>query len=65
MEPTKSLLPTRKLSYAGLVATVLFLLSLITEVDAQLEQAVNVLVPLIAAYFVKNSDSPGGVPLKS
>lgn len=61
---TKSALPTRKLSYASVTALVLFALSFVTEVDPQLEQAVNVGLPLILAYFVKNADTPGGYPLK-
>jgi len=60
----KSALPTRKLSYASVTAVVLFLISLfVTDLDPQTEQAVNVGLPLILAYFVKNADTPGGVPV--
>jgi hypothetical protein len=56
----KSPAPTRKLSYASVSAVVLFLLSLVVEVDPQLEQGVNIVLPLVLAYFVKNADTPGG-----
>lgn len=60
---TPSKKPTRKLSYASAAAVVLFLASLVVDdVDVQLEQAINVGLPLILAYFVKNADTPGGVP---
>lgn len=61
----KSAKPTRKLSYAAASAVVLFILSLILkDIDPQTEQAVNVGLPLILAYFVKNDDTPGGVPVE-
>lgn len=56
----KSPAPTRKLSYAAVSGVVLYLLSLVVQVDAQLEQAVNIGLPLVLAYFVKNADTPGG-----
>lgn len=61
----KTLKPTRKLSYASATAVVLFLLSLVIDVDPQVEQVVNIVVPLGLAYVVKNADTPGGVPTTS
>jgi hypothetical protein len=31
-------------------------------VDEELEQIINLVVPLIVAYFVPNTPTPGGVP---
>lgn len=61
---TKSLKPTRKVSYAAVSTVVLYVLSRFTEVDQDVEQAVNVALPIILAYFVSNEDTPGGVPTK-
>lgn len=60
----KSLKPTRKVSYAAVATVVLFVLSRFTDVDKDTEQAVNVALPLILAYWVENEDTPGGVPTK-
>jgi len=49
---------------AAATTIILFVLSLFTDVDKELEQAVNVAVPLIVAYFTRNNPTPGGVPLK-
>jgi hypothetical protein len=55
-------LPTAKLLSAAGTMLVLYLLRLVVDVDEDLEQIVNLVVPLIVAYFVPNSDTPGGVP---
>lgn len=57
--------PTRKLSYAAVTSVVLYLLSLLVDIDQTGEQLVNVIVPLILAYRVPNDDTPGGVPQKT
>jgi hypothetical protein len=62
MEP--SLKPTNKLLSAAIVAVILYVVSLFVAVDPQLEQAINVIVPVIVAYFTRNADTPGGVPVK-
>jgi hypothetical protein len=54
--------PTKKLTAASVTAVILFVVSLFTDVDQNLEQALNVLVPIVLAYFVKNDPTPGGVP---
>ena len=56
--------PTRKLLTVAVSAAVLYGLSLIVPVDETLEQAVNVLVPVILGYIVPNEPTPGGVPQK-
>lgn len=61
----KSPAPTRKLSYAAVSGIVLYLISLVTDVDKELEQAINIGLPLVLAYFVKNSDTPGGYSAKA
>jgi len=58
----KSPAPTRKVSYAAVSTVLLFVISLVTDLDPQIEQAVNVGLPIILAYWVKNDDTPGGVP---
>lgn len=62
---TKSAAPTRKLSYAAITGLVIFIVSQFTSVDKELEQAINIGVPLVLAYFVSNNDTPGGVPVKT
>jgi hypothetical protein len=59
-----SLLPTNKLISAAVTALILFVISRFTEVDKDVEQAVNVLAPLVVAYFTRNKKTPGGVPVK-
>ena len=60
----KSMKPTRKVSYAAISTVVLYVVSRFTEVDKDLEQAINITLPLILAYWVSNEDTPGGVPAK-
>jgi membrane-bound ClpP family serine protease len=55
--------PTNKLA-AAITAAILYGLSLLTDVDPQLEQAVNVLGALVAGWLMRNQKTPGGVPLK-
>jgi hypothetical protein len=56
--------PTRKMVSAAATTAALYVLSRFTEVDKDLEQLVNVVVPLIVAYFVPNKPtaSRDGVP---
>jgi hypothetical protein len=60
----KSWRPTKKMLRAAVTATALFVISRFTEVDKDTEQLVNVLAPLVVAYWTRNDDTPGGVPLK-
>ncbi len=55
-------LPTAKLISAAVTMVLLYVLRQFVDVDTELEQIVNLVVPLIVAYFVPNSDTPGGVP---
>jgi hypothetical protein len=52
--------PTRKMVSAAATTAALYVLSRFTEVDKDLEQLVNVVVPLIVAYFVPNESTPTG-----
>jgi hypothetical protein len=58
----RGVLPTAKLVSAAVTMVLLYLLRLVVDVDEELEQIVNLVVPLLVAYFVPNSDTPGGVP---
>jgi hypothetical protein len=58
----RGVLPTAKLLSAAGTMIVLYLLRLVVDVDEDLEQIVNLVVPLIVAYFVPNAQTPGGVP---
>jgi hypothetical protein len=58
----RGVLPTAKLLSAAGTMLVLYLLRLVVDVDEDLEQVVNLIVPLIVAYFVPNAPTPGGVP---
>jgi hypothetical protein len=64
MAPRKSAKPTKKLTVSAAAAAILYaILAGFTDADKELEQAINVVVPLVLAYFVKNDDTPGGVPV--
>jgi hypothetical protein len=53
--------PTRKLLSAAATTAILYGLSHVTEVDKDLEQLVNVVVPILVAYFVPNEqETPKG-----
>jgi hypothetical protein len=60
---TKSKKPTKKLTVASAVAVVLYaVFSLLVHADKEVENAINVGVPLVFAYFTRNDPTPGGVP---
>jgi hypothetical protein len=58
----RGVLPTAKLVSAAVTMIVLYLLRMVVDVDEDLEQIVNLVVPLIVAYLVPNTPTPGGVP---
>lgn len=59
----KSKKPTKKLTVGAAVAVLLYaLFSLVVGADKEVENAINVAVPFIFAYFTQNDPTPGGVP---
>jgi hypothetical protein len=56
--------PTKKLLGAAITAALLYGVSLVTDLDPQLEQAANVIGPLVAGWIIRNDPTPGGVPRK-
>jgi hypothetical protein len=58
----RGVLPTAKLISAAVTMIVLYALRQVVDVDEDLEEIINLTVPLLVAYFVPNSDTPGGVP---
>lgn len=55
--------PTKKFVASLLTGVVVFVLSkVLVDVDPGIEQAVNVVAMLVAAYVVPNDPTPGGVP---
>lgn len=56
-------LPTNKFISALITALVLYIITkLAIPIDATIEQAINVFIPFVVAYFIPNHDTPGGVP---
>jgi hypothetical protein len=58
----RGVLPTAKLVSAAVTMVLLYVLRQFVDVDRELEDIINLVVPLIVAYFVPNADTPGGVP---
>jgi hypothetical protein len=58
----RGVLPTAKLVSAAVTMLLLYVLRQFVDVDPELEDIINLVVPLAVAYFVPNSDTPGGVP---
>jgi hypothetical protein len=58
----RGVLPTAKLVSAAVTMVLLYVLRQFVDVDPELEDIINLVVPLAVAYFVPNSDTPGGVP---
>jgi hypothetical protein len=58
----RGVLPTAKLVSAAVTMVLLYVLRQFVDVDRELEDIINLVVPLIVAYRVPNSDTPGGVP---
>lgn len=54
--------PTRKLRAAIIVAVLAYASAKVAPLDADLEHLLNVLAPLVAAWWTTNDDTPGGVP---
>jgi hypothetical protein len=58
----RGVLPTAKLLSAVATMIVLYILRQFTDVDEDLEEILNLTIPIVVAYLVPNSDTPGGVP---
>jgi hypothetical protein len=59
-----SMKPTNKWLAAAVTAAIIYGASQVTDLSPELEQLATVIGPLIAAWIVKNTSTPGGVPRK-
>jgi hypothetical protein len=58
----RGVLPTAKLLSAVATMIVLYILRQFTDVDEDLEEILNLTIPIVVAYLVPNAPTPGGVP---